>query len=98
MPSTLLHPLKHLAQGGKIVLYDGLKPVRVKHIVHVDEHVSNGIIPILHGVEEAEVLYRKIVEVRLKLEICRLPVFSIFDSITPGANPCILERQWDDAL
>ena len=41
--------MKHLAQGREIVLRDRLKPVRVKHVVDVDEHVSDVIIPVRNG-------------------------------------------------
>src|SRR6266404_3817347 len=38
---------EHLAQGGEIVLHDVLKPVRSEHVVHIGEHVSDMVVPVL---------------------------------------------------
>ena len=42
-------PAKHLAQGREIILHNGLKPVRVEHVIDVGQYVGDVVGPVPHG-------------------------------------------------
>ena len=48
-------------QRFKVALHvEVLKPVRVEHVVYVGEHVSDMVVPVLHGLVEREVSRAKL--------------------------------------
>jgi hypothetical protein len=72
--------------------------VRVEHVIHVGEHVSDMVVPVLHGFVAGKVFHRQVVEVGFQIQVLCLLILGVFDPLSGRAEPCVGEHQRNDTL
>jgi hypothetical protein len=54
--------------------------------------------PLLHRLIKPEIFYRKVVEIRLQLQISCLPMLRVLYPFFRCAESGVIQYQWDDAV